>query len=427
LKTEITFSKSKVGVLDCGGKQSATPLLDRDNRQFFREQSAVAAAPCQRSPKNPHSIALRCASFMVLFAAPFVWFTNHASAQTTLKEAFKNDFLVGAALNAAQFSGSNAAETALVKAQFNSISPENVLKWEFVHPEPDRYDFSGADRYVEFGRKNDMFIVGHTLVWHSQTPKWVFQDDKGNPLDRDALLLRMSNHIATVVGRYRGKIGGWDVVNEALDDDGTLRQSEWEKIIGPDYIIKAYQFAHKADPQAQLYYNDFSLENAPKRRGAIALVRKLQAAGIPIAGVGLQGHYKMDWPAPAQLDKTIEALSMLGLKVMITELDLDVLPSATGSQAAEVSMNFALQAKLNPYTNGLPAAVQQQLTQRYAGLFAVFVKHRDVVSRVTFWGVTDADSWLNYWPIKGRTAYPLLFDRDCRPKPAFDAVIKSVR
>jgi endo-1,4-beta-xylanase len=278
-----------------------------------------------------------------------------------------------------------------------------------------------------------MFIVGHNLVWHNQTPKWVFQSDQGSrtverqrhSVDRETLLARMRYHIFEVVGRYKGKIGGWDVVNEAVEDDGTLRKSEWEKIIGPDYILKAYQFAHEADPQAQLYYNDYSLENPAKRAGAIALIKKLQAAGIPIAGVGLQGHYKMDWPTPAALDETIKAFSKLGVKVMITELDLDMLPPATSSQAAEVSMNFALQAKLNPYTNGLPDSMQQALTKRYADLFKVFLANNDSITRVTFWGVTDADSWLNYWPVKGRTAYPLLFDRNCRPKPAFDAVIQA--
>jgi len=353
-------------------------------------------------------------------------------AQTTLKDAFKNDFLIGAALNEAEFAGRNTNTVAIVKAQFNSISPENALKWESIHPRQFGFNFGPADAYVAFGQKNGMFIVGHTLVWHNQTPKWVFQSDQGSrtverkrrPVDRDILLQRMSNHIFTVVGRYKGIIGGWDVVNEALNDDGALRQSEWEKIIGPDYIIKAYQFAHEADPKAELYYNDYSLENEAKRNGAIALVRKLQAAGIPIAGVGLQGHYKMDWPTNNQVDETITALSKLGVKVMITELDLDMLPPATKSQAAEVSMNFALRAELNPYTNGLPAAVQQQLNQRYADLFAMFVKHRDVVSRVTFWGVTDGDSWQNNWPIKGRTAYPLLFNRDGRPKPAFNAVLQ---
>jgi endo-1,4-beta-xylanase len=348
-------------------------------------------------------------------------------AQTTLKDAFKNDFLIGAALNKTEFTDQNTNAVALIKTQFNTISPENVLKWESVHPNPGAFDFTASDRYVEFGRKNDMFIVGHTLVWHSQTPKWVFQDEKGNPVDRDTLLQRMHNHIVTVVGRYKGKIGGWDVVNEALNEDGTLRESPWEKIIGDDYILKAYQFAHEADPQTELYYNDYSLENAPKREGAIALIKKLQAAGIPIAGVGLQGHYKMDWPATAQVDETIKAFSKLGVKVMITELDMDVLPPATHSQAAEVSMNFALRAELNPYTKGLPASVEQAEAQRYADLFKVFVANSDSVTRVTFWGVTDTGSWLNDWPIKGRTAYPLLFDRNCQSKAAFNAVIQTAQ
>ncbi|MGB7769048.1 MAG: endo-1,4-beta-xylanase [Verrucomicrobiia bacterium] len=345
-------------------------------------------------------------------------------AQTTLKAAFKNDFLIGAALNESQFTGQNAKETALVKAQFDSISPENCLKWESVHPEPDHYNFGPADAYVAFGLKNHMFIVGHNLIWHNQTPKWVFQDDKGNPISRAALIKRMHDHIFTVVGRYQGKIGGWDVVNEALNEDGTLRESPWEKIIGPDYLLMAYQFAQEADPHVQLYYNDYSLENVPKRAGAIALIKKLQAAGIPIAGVGLQGHYKMDWPSTAQLDETIKAFAGLGIKVMITELDLDMLPPATHSQSAEVSMNFALQARLNPYTHGLPASVARAETERYADLFRVFVANHDIISRVTFWGVTDGDSWLNTWPVSGRTAYPLLFDRNCQPKPAFNAVIR---
>ncbi|MFZ0829428.1 MAG: endo-1,4-beta-xylanase [Verrucomicrobiia bacterium] len=354
-----------------------------------------------------------------------VFLATPGFAQTTLKETFKNDFLIGAALNEAEFTGQNTNAVTLIKAQFDTISPENVLKWESIHPQPDRYNFTAADQYVKFGQMNGMFTVGHNLIWHEQTPKWVFQDDQGNPVDRDTLLVRMHDHISTVVGRYKGKIGGWDVVNEALNEDGTLRPSPWKKIIGEDYLFKAYQFAHEADPQAELYYNDYSLENVPKRNGAIALIKRLQAQGVHIAGVGLQGHYKMDWPGPATVDETIEAFSQLGVKVMITELDLDMLPPATGSQAAEVSMNFALQARLNPYTNGLPDSVQHQLAKRYADLFAVFVKHHDVVSRVTFWGVTDGDSWLNSWPVKGRTAYPLLFDREAKPKPAFNAVIRA--
>jgi endo-1,4-beta-xylanase len=349
----------------------------------------------------------------------------NAPAQPALKDAFKNGFLIGAALNESQFSGSNRCEVSFIQAQFNAVSPENALKWESVHPNASRYNFKAADQYVRFGESNHMFIVGHTLIWHNQTPRWVFEDRQGNPVDRDTLLHRMHSHIAAVVGRYRGRIGGWDVVNEALNDDGTLRQSPWLKIIGEDYLLRAYEFAHEADPQAQLYYNDFSLENAPKRQGAVALIRKLQSQGVAIAGVGLQGHYKLDWPAKADLEDTINAFAALGVKVMITELDVDVLPPATQSQAAEVGMNFELESRLNPYTNGLPDSVQQALTARYAELFGVFVRHRETVGRVTFWGVTDANSWLNNWPVRGRTSYPLLFDRQCQPKPAFLAVIHA--
>ena len=345
----------------------------------------------------------------------------------TLKDVFKGKFLIGAALNESQFTEQNAVQTALIKKQFNTITPENVMKWEVIHPELGKYDFGPSDRYVEFGEKNGMFIIGHNLVWHQQTPKWVFEDDHGNPVTRKVLLQRMHDHIFTVVGRYKGRIKGWDVVNEALADDGSLRQSPWKKIIGDDYLVKAFEYAHEADPNAELYYNDYCLENEPKLKGAIALVKKLQASGISICAVGLQGHYTMDWPTTNQVDETIKAFSSLGVKVMITELDIDVLPAATESHGADVSMNVAVQAKLNPYTNGLPASMQQSLADRYADLFKVFVANRDSLARVTFWGVTDAGSWLNGWPVPGRTNYPLLFDRAGNPKPALLRVIETAQ
>ncbi|MGD0456467.1 MAG: endo-1,4-beta-xylanase [Terriglobia bacterium] len=348
-------------------------------------------------------------------------------APPALKDALQGSFLIGAALNPAQFTERDARAAALVKAQFDSISPENVLKWASVHPEPDRYDFDLADKYVAFGEKNHMFIVGHTLVWQHQTPKWVFEDAKGNPVDRETLLRRMREHIQTVVGRYKGRVNGWDVVNEALNDDGTLGQTPWLKIIGEDYIAKAFVFAHEADPKAELQYNDYSLENEAKRNGAIELIRKLRAQGVPVTGVGLQGHYRIDWPSVDQVDAAIAAFAKLGVKVMITELDVDVLPPAMQYRGADISANVELQPKLNPYTNGLPDSLQQTLAKRYADLFGVFLKHRGELTRVTFWGVTDASSWLNNWPVPGRTNYPLLFDRDGRPKPAFDAVIKAAR
>jgi endo-1,4-beta-xylanase len=348
-------------------------------------------------------------------------------AQPSLKDVFRNDFRIGAALNAAQFEERDAPGAALVKAQFNSITPENVLKWEAVHPRPDAYNFGPSDRYVAFGEQNHMQVIGHTLVWHSQTPRWVFEDDKGAPLDRERLLARMREHIHTVVGRYKGRIAGWDVVNEALNEDGTLRQSPWLKIIGEDFIAKAFEFAREADPRAELYYNDYSLENEAKRGGAVELIRKLKSQGVPIAAVGLQCHNKLETPTIDQEEATIEAFAKLGVKVNITELDIDVLPRAIRQNTADVSQKAEAQANLNPYADGLPANVQQALAKRYAGLFQVFRKHRGTITRVTFWGVADGDSWLNNWPVRGRTSYPLLFDRDHQPKAAFDAVVRVER
>jgi len=365
--------------------------------------------------------------FAVLTCLIVVCTATAAHAPTSLKQAFKGDFVVGAAINEAQITGQDARGDALIESQFNTISPENVLKWERVHPQPGKYDFDLADKYVAFGHKHHMFIVGHNLVWHSQVPSWVFHDDKGNLLDRDALLARMKDHIDTVVGRYKGKINSWDVVNEALNDDGTLRQSLWYKIIGPDFIEKAFQYAHEADPKAELVYNDYSLENEPKRSGAIALVKKLRSDGVYITGVGIQGHDHLDWPTVEQEDETISAFATAGVKVSITEFDITVLPNGGGQQTADVNLRIQQNAALNPYANGLPDSVQQELAKRYADLFGVFMKHPGEVERVTFWGVTDGDSWLNDWPVRGRTNYPLLFDRNGQPKAAYDAVMRAAK
>ena len=372
--------------------------------------------------KSISSLVVRHSASLVLLAASMILSTGCATAQPALKTAFKDHFLIGVAVNEAQFTGRNTAQVELITRQFNSITPENVIKWEHIHPRPGKYDFEPADRYVAFGEKHGMFIVGHTLVWHSQTPQWVFNEN-GKPAAREVLLARLREHIHTVVSRYKGRVKGWDVVNEALNEDGTLRQSPWLKIIGEDFIQKAFEFAHEADPAAELYYNDYALENAPKRNGAIALVKKLQAAGVKIDGIGTQEHAKLDWPTTAQVDETLTAFGKLGVKVMVTELDMDVLPTRTRDRGADVALRFAADPALNPYTNGLPVQVQQALARRYADLFEVYVKHSATLKRVTFWGVTDADSWLNDWPVRNRTAYPLLFDRAAQPKPAFGSVI----
>lgn len=344
-----------------------------------------------------------------------------ADAPSPLADAFEGTFLVGGALGAHVFNGEAPMDSALAATHFNTITAENVLKWGPVHPEPGRYDFEPADQFVAFGEAHDQFIVGHTLVWHSQTPAWVFQDDEGNPLDREALLARMQDHIETVAGRYRGRIDAWDVVNEALNDDGSLRQTPWLRIIGEDYLVKAFEYAQAAAPDAELYYNDYSMTNPAKRAGAIRLVQSLQEAGVRIDGVGAQGHYIMDYPTLGAVDSTITELASLGIKVMITELDVDVLPR--NNLGAEISQIQEYHPELNPYTDGLTDEAAAALADRYRGIFQVYVRHADKLGRVTFWGVSDGGSWLNYWPVSGRTNHPLLFDRDGQPKLAFDAVV----
>ncbi len=352
---------------------------------------------------------------------------SRSDKQPALKDVFKNDFRIGAALSVEQILGREPATSAIVAKHFNTITPENILKWEEVHPEPDRYNFEPADQYVAFGEKHKMFIIGHTLVWFYQTPAWVFQDKSGKPLRRDALLGRMRDHIFTVMGRYKGRIHGWDVVNEAVTAEGQLRKNKWLEIIGEDYMQKAYEFAREADPDAELYYNDYDEDQPAKCAGVVRLVRGLQAQGIRIDGVGIQGHWFLDRPSLREIEEQFVTLGTLGVKLMITELDIGVLPFYPVDAPAVALSSFdpATQKKYNPYPEALPDAVQQAQAERYAELFSLFRKHRDKINRVTFWGVHDAQSWRSYLPIRGRADYPLLFDRQFKAKPALPVIVRT--
>jgi len=347
------------------------------------------------------------------------------TAQTTLKDAFKDFFYMGVALNDAQVLGKDPKSMKIVEEQFNSITPENNLKWERVHPKPDKYNFEPADSFVAFGERNKMFIIGHCLLWHSQTPNWVFEDGNGNPATREALLQRLKDHIYTVVGRYKGRIHGWDVVNEAVDDDGSLRKSKWLQIIGEDYIEKAFQYAHEADPDAELYYNDYNEWYKGRTETIITIVNSLKERGIKIDGIGMQGHWGLDYPSLEEMDASMKAYSETGLKLMITEMEMDILPNPYNYKGADVSKRFQLTKESNPYPDGLPDSMHAAQSNRYAEYFKLFLKYKDAMTRVTLWGVHDRQSWRNDFPIRGRTSYPLLFDRNYMPKPAFDAVIKT--
>ena len=346
----------------------------------------------------------------------------------SLKEVFASDFTIGAALNLDQITGKDQKAIAVIKKHFNSISPENILKWEEVHPEPERYDFTAADQYVAFGEKHQMQIIGHTLVWFHQTPDWVFEDQTGKPLSRAALLARMREHIFTVMGRYKGRIHGWDVVNEAIMQDGTFRKCKWLEIIGEDYVQQAFEYARAADPDAQLYYNEYDTEHQAKRDAVIRLIQNLQAHGVRIDGIGTQGHWFLDYPTLDEIEKSILDLSKLNIPQMITELDIGVLPFyPVDSKMVDIAtFDSETQKKYNPYPDNLPDSVQQEQAKRYGELFALFHKLHDKLSRITFWAVHDQQSWRSYLPIRGRVDYPTLFDRQCQPKPALEAIINIV-
>ncbi|WP_129594541.1 endo-1,4-beta-xylanase [Seramator thermalis] len=350
---------------------------------------------------------------------------EESKSEKALQEALKGKFLIGVAMNADQITGKDTAGVRLIKEHFNSITPENCMKSEVLQPEEGKFDFALADQYVDFGQKNNMFIVGHTLIWHSQAPKWFFVDKDGKDVSREVLIERMKNHITTVVGRYKGRVHGWDVVNEAIEDDGSFRKSKFYQIIGEDFIRLAFEFAHEADPEAELYYNDYSMSKEGKRDAVVKMVKKLQSEGVKIDGIGMQGHMTMDFPTLEEEEKSIVAFSETGVKVMITELDLTVLPSPGTKVSADVALSYEYQKQLNPYPNGLPDSVAQAAHDHYSEFFRLFLKHADKIDRVTMWGLTDGDSWRNNWPVPGRTDYPLLFDRNYQPKPIVETIIKE--
>jgi endo-1,4-beta-xylanase len=348
-----------------------------------------------------------------------------------LKDVFADAFRIGTAINNPIVSGNDGASRSLVLRHFGSITAENVMKAGPINPRPGEWNFGPADAFVAFGEAHGMFIVGHTLVWHNQTPAWFFQDASGKPNAPAAQIERMRSHIEAVAGRYKGRVHAWDVVNEVIDNDGSYRPTTWVNAVGDgDELVKAaFRFASEYAPGAELYYNDFNAWRPAKRDGIVRMVKMLQAAGIRIDGVGMQGHWGLNFPKTEYIEAAIDAYAALGVKVMITELDVDVLPltregQVIGSVMADPQFQLEeFEAYLDPYRDGLPEDVQRQVTARWAELFRIFHNRRDAIDRVTLWGVHDGMSWKNNYPVPGRMNYPLLFGRDRQPKPAFDAVV----
>ncbi|WP_214072969.1 endo-1,4-beta-xylanase [Mucilaginibacter sp. dw_454] len=316
-----------------------------------------------------------------------------------LKDYYQQYFPIGVAVSANQLKDS--AQTALILQEFNSLTPENAMKMGPIHPEEGRYNWRDADLIVNFAQQHHLKIRGHNLCWHNQTPKWFFYDGNGKLVSKTVLLQRLKDHIYQVVGRYKGKIYAWDVVNEAVADDDSqlLRNSLWYQICGEDFIAKAFQYAHEADPDAILFYNDYNTEQPQKRERIYRLLKQLLADGVPINAVGLQAHWSLNKPSTENLIATIKKYASLGLQVQITELDISVFTSNDERIPA--------------------AAAEQRQAEQYQRVFEVFREFKKELTGVTFWNLSDRSSWLNNFPVPGRKNYPLLFDQSLKPKAAY--------
>ena len=348
--------------------------------------------------------------------------SSKAEEPKGVKDAFEGKFYIGAALNEAEIRGIDTTGVDLVKTHFNSIVAENCMKNEEIHPAEDVWNFELADKFVEFGEANDMFIIGHCLVWHSQLAKWFAYDENGEYVTPEVLKQRMKDHITTIMTRYKGRIHGYDVVNEAIVEDGSYRKSPFYEILGEEFIPWAFECAHAADPDAELYLNDYGM-NVPGRRDAyVKLINQLKERGLRIDAIGMQGHMGMDYPTVEEFETSLLAFAGTGVNVMITEWDMSALPTVNmGANVADVE---EYKASLNPYADGLPEDVAKVWNERMKSFMDLFLKHSDKITRVTAWGVSDEDSWKNGWPIPGRTDYCLLIDRDHEVKPFLNEYLK---
>ncbi|TGG92704.1 endo-1,4-beta-xylanase [Natronospirillum operosum] len=348
---------------------------------------------------------------------------TNAIQKTGLKDAYGADFLIGTAISNHTLETQNSELLGLIDREFNTITAENCMKSGEIQPSQGNWDWALADRFINFGVEHKKTIVGHALVWHSQVPGDFFVDANDNQISRDELIRRMDTHIQTLMERYQGKVSIWDVVNEAIDEDQGWRQSPWYEIFGSaEYMERAFHLAHEMEPDAHLLYNDYNMHNPGKRSFLVDVIRDYKRRGVPMNAIGLQGHVGLDFPNLTEFERSIEAYAAEGMRIHITEMDVDALPVAWEHTGAEISALEEYAEELDPYRDGLPAAIEQQLTDRYVEMFEMFIRHRNKIDRVTTWGTYDGESWKNDFPVQGRTNYPLLFDRSRQRKPAYYAV-----
>ncbi|MEO6733407.1 MAG: endo-1,4-beta-xylanase [Ferruginibacter sp.] len=329
-----------------------------------------------------------------------------------LKDYYRDYFTIGVSVSARSI---KTDEANFISKQFSGITPENAMKMGPIHPTENEYSWKDADSITAFAKRNNLKLRGHTLCWHSQAPGWIFKDAEGKQVTKEVLLQRLKDHITTVVKRYKGTVYAWDVVNEAISDkkEEYLRNSLWYQICGEEYIAKAFEYAHEADPQALLFYNDYNEISPVKREKIYRLVKSLKDSGVPIHGIGMQGHWAVNEPSRGQLDSTIKRFAALGVTIQITELDISVYPKEHDArERTPADANTAFTAEK-----------EEQQIAVYKMCFELFRKYRQHISNVTFWNISDRNSWLDNFPVRNRKDYPLLFDKDLKPKKAFWEVV----
>jgi endo-1,4-beta-xylanase len=372
-----------------------------------------------------HLTYLGSIAMVVTLSSAIAAFGQDSSSSTgtsgkTLRQAAGDRMLIGTALMSHHLDQPQLAK--LAAEQFNCLTHENEMKPDQLQRNQGEFTFEKADKLVAFAQANNMKIIGHTLCWHQQSPSWMFADAGGQPLSREEALANLKQHIQTVMQHYKGKIHGYDVVNEAIgDSEPYLRDTPARKAIGDDFVVQAFKIAQEADPDVELYYNDYNIEAPYKREKGLKLIRELKNAGVRLDAVGIQGHWLIDTPLK-EIEDGLKTYAAEGVKLMITELDVDPLPRGKGG-GADVSATE--REGLDPYKDQLPPDLQQKLARRYGELFKLFTKYK--VTRVTFWGTNDGNSWLNNFPVRGRTNHPLLWDRQLRAKPALAAVMAGLQ
>ncbi len=345
---------------------------------------------------------------------------------SSLKEAVGDRFKIGVGVSEQTLSDPKSAE--LIQRHFQILTPENCMKPQSIHPAEDQWDFDATDRFVSFAKSRNLEVVGHCLVWakDDRTDEWMKRGRGDEVVSKEVLLQRIEKHVETVVGRYHETATMWDVVNEALSDgsEGYLRDSIYTQATGIEFVETAFRAARKKDPDALLIYNDYNCHFPEKRQKLIRLLTELKERGVPVNAYGMQGHFELGDRSLTQLRETFETLRKLDIKIVVSELDIDVV--TRGRWWAE-NGKFREELKAyDPYKNGLPSDIEEQQIHQYAALFRIFCEYEDIIARVSFWNLHDGESWLNYFPWQ-RTNHPLLFDRELKTKPAYDKVIEVLR